>query len=180
VGEELWVETSGGRLEKGKIMNCKSCDSNSGKKRISPGSTIYEGNYWLVEHAFPTSLKGWTVIVLKRHCEEMHNLSVNEFQELSSIQNMLIKSLKKIFKSKREYIFCFAEAEGFKHIHFHVVPKHNEFSDDFKGAKVFHYLKPKPEEILPETIIIDICDELKHEMNHFLQHQKYDEPPVED
>ncbi|MBN1971047.1 MAG: HIT family protein [Candidatus Delongbacteria bacterium] len=148
-------------------MNCKSCDSNNGIKRISPGDTIFEGKYWLIEHAYPTSLKGWTVIVLKRHCEEMHNLSTNEFQELATIQEKLVKSLKNIFDSKREYIFCFAEADGFKHIHFHVVPKHDEFNEDFIGVKVFHYLKPTPEEVVPNSVIIDICDKLKNEMTHF-------------
>ncbi|MDC7222455.1 MAG: HIT family protein [Spirochaetales bacterium] len=145
-------------------MYCKSCESNKGIKRISPGETIYEGTHWLVEHAYPTSLQGWTVIVLKRHCEEMHNLTSEEFHELGIVQNKLVKSLKKIFHSEREYIFCFAEAEGFKHIHFHVVPKHKEFNDDFKGAKVFHYLKPTPEEVLPPSTIRQICAQLKQEM----------------
>lgn len=145
-------------------MICRSCDSNSGIERISPGETIYEGEYWLVEHAYPTSLKGWTVIVLKRHCEVMHELTADEYQELAVIQSMLVQSLKDVFNSKREYIFCFAEAEGFKHIHFHVVPKHDDFSDEYKGAKVFHYLKPKPEDVISKEIIIDICTTLKKQM----------------
>lgn len=46
---------------------CFTCLSNSGEKRISPGATIYEGQYWLVEHAYPVRRTGWIVIVLKRH-----------------------------------------------------------------------------------------------------------------
>jgi len=148
-------------------MNCKSCQSNNGTKRISPGCTIYVGKYWLVEHAYPTSLQGWTVIVLMRHCEEMHKLTNKEFQELAEIQNLLVKALKCIFNSEREYIFCFAEAEGFKHIHFHVVPKHEDFDDEYSGAKVFHYLKPLPEEVTPKEIIIEVCNRLKNEMTNY-------------
>ena len=47
-------------------MECLTCKSNSGEQRISPGPTIYEGQYWLVEHAYPVKRVGWIVIVLKR------------------------------------------------------------------------------------------------------------------
>lgn len=117
-----------------------------------------------MEHAYPTSLKGWTVIVLKRHCENMHELSEAEFLELGRIQKRLVAALREVFHSEREYIFCFAEAEGFKHIHFHVVPKHKDFNDDYKGAKVFHYLKAPPEEIIPPGEIVPLCKTLKSAM----------------
>jgi diadenosine tetraphosphate (Ap4A) HIT family hydrolase len=90
----------------------------------------------------------------------MHDLTQEEFNELSTIQYSLIQALKKYLHSEREYIFCFAEAEGFKHIHFHVVPKHDGFDDAYKGAKVFHYIKPTEEEKLAEDRVKDICDEL--------------------
>jgi hypothetical protein len=50
-------------------MECLTCKSNSGEQRISPGPTIYEGEYWFVEHAYPVKRLGWLVIVLKRHEE---------------------------------------------------------------------------------------------------------------
>ena len=43
-------------------MECLICCSISGERRISPGPFIYEGAYWLVDHAYPTLLKGWLVI----------------------------------------------------------------------------------------------------------------------
>ena len=48
---------------------CYSCRSISGTTRISPGPYIYKGQFWLVDHAYPTRLKGWLVLVLKRHAE---------------------------------------------------------------------------------------------------------------
>jgi diadenosine tetraphosphate (Ap4A) HIT family hydrolase len=53
--------------------------SNSGDKRISPGCQIFNGKYWLVEHAYPSNLVGWLVIVLKRHCEKLHDLEKEEW-----------------------------------------------------------------------------------------------------
>jgi diadenosine tetraphosphate (Ap4A) HIT family hydrolase len=73
---------------------CYSCDSNNGTKRISPGIAIFEGKYWVLEHAYPSGLLGWVVIVLKRHCEELHNLNKDEWIELASIQYELLKAMK--------------------------------------------------------------------------------------
>ena len=58
-------------------MECWTCKSNLGEKRISPGPTIYEGKYWLVEHAYPIKMIGWLVIVLKRHAEALHELTAH-------------------------------------------------------------------------------------------------------
>ncbi len=74
-------------------MECWTCKSNSGEKRISPGATIFEGKYWLVEHAYPVKIIGWLVIVLKRHTEALHELTIEEFAELAQIQAKLIMSL---------------------------------------------------------------------------------------
>src|SRR5260370_12981866 len=75
---------------------CFSCRSISGEKRISPGPYIHEGNYWLVDHAYPTSLKGWLVIVLKRHVEALHELSQEEFKDLADIQYKLARMIGQI------------------------------------------------------------------------------------
>ena len=48
-------------------MECFTCQNISGIRRISPGPFVYEDQYWLVDHAYPTSLKGWLVILTKRH-----------------------------------------------------------------------------------------------------------------
>ena len=63
-------------------MECWTCKSNIGEKRISPGPTIFEGQSWLVEHAYPVKTIGWIVIVLKRHAEALHELTIEEFIEL--------------------------------------------------------------------------------------------------
>ena len=49
--------------------DCPVCRANEGIDRISPGAVIYEGRAWQVEHAYPTSLLDWLVIVLRRHVE---------------------------------------------------------------------------------------------------------------
>ena len=65
--------------------DCPVCRSNEGVHRISPGVVIYEGQAWLVEHAYPTSLLGWLVIVLRRHSEALHDLTPDEATELGGL-----------------------------------------------------------------------------------------------
>ncbi|MEM7369436.1 MAG: HIT domain-containing protein [Bacteroidota bacterium] len=133
-------------------------------KRISPGQQIFESSYWYVEHAYPTSLEGWLVIVLKRHCERLHELSLEEQLDLARVQYHVLQAIHQLFRSEREYVMCFAEAPGFKHIHFHVVPKHEEFEEAYKGGKVFHYLKAPTEEWVAPSRIQEICTHLHGRM----------------
>jgi diadenosine tetraphosphate (Ap4A) HIT family hydrolase len=144
---------------------CYTCLSNSGERRISPGKSIFNGNYWIVEHSYPTGLLGWIVIVLKRHCEELNELNDDEWNELSIIQRKVIKLLHMKLGTTKEYIACFAEAEGFKHIHFHVIPRTKGMLDDFAGTKVFKYLKVIECDKIKENQVSELCDDLYNEMN---------------
>jgi diadenosine tetraphosphate (Ap4A) HIT family hydrolase len=147
-------------------MECWSCRSNSGEKRISPGATIFEGKYWLVEHAYPVAVKGWLVIVLKRHVEALHELSPDEFAELGQIQAKLSRFLFEELGCEKEYVSCYAEAEHFYHIHFHVFAKPQNLSHDLKGGKSFALLKVSERESVPSNEISAFCDVLKSKFAH--------------
>ena len=138
-------------------MECWICRSNTGEKRISPGPTIFEGEYWQVEHAYPVDAKGWLVIVLKRHVEALHELTVDEFAEMAQIQSKLTCFLFEELHCEKEYVSCFAEAEHFSHIHFHVFAKPSALPYELKGGKSFALLKVMPEEAVPPDEIIVFC-----------------------
>jgi diadenosine tetraphosphate (Ap4A) HIT family hydrolase len=142
-------------------MECWTCRSNSGERRISPGPTIYEGNYWLVEHAYPVKVAGWIVIVLKRHAEALHELMAEEFAELAKIQARLIPLLHEELHCEKEYISCYAEMEHFRHIHFHVFAKPTDLPDALRGGGSFALLKVLPEEAVPTSQIISFCELLR-------------------
>jgi diadenosine tetraphosphate (Ap4A) HIT family hydrolase len=143
------------------IMECWTCKSNSGEKRISPGPTIFEGTYWLVEHAYPVKTIGWLVIVLKRHAEALHDLTSEEFAELAQIQARLTKILFEELHSEKEYVSCYAEMEHFRHIHFHVFAKPFHLPDELKGGNSFALLKATPEETVPANKLIEFCELVK-------------------
>ena len=142
-------------------MECWTCKSNTGEKRISPGPTIFEGKYWLVEHAYPVKTTGWLVVVLKRHAEALHELTTEEFAELAQIQAKLVHFLYEELHCEKEYISCYAETEHFYHIHFHVFAKPFNFPDELKGGKSFALLKVSAEEAVPPDEIIAFCELLR-------------------
>jgi diadenosine tetraphosphate (Ap4A) HIT family hydrolase len=150
-------------------MECLTCKSNSGELRISPGPTIYEGKYWLVEHAYPVKRVGWIVIVLKRHAEALHDLSPEEFVELGRLQSQVTRFLFEELHNQKEYISCYGEAEGFAHIHFHVFGKPADLPEELKGGKSFDLLKVSREEAVPPAEIIAFCEMLQNKFKDLAQ-----------
>ncbi|HTP11499.1 MAG TPA: HIT family protein [Anaerolineae bacterium] len=142
-------------------MACLTCRSISSERRISPGPTIYEGRYWLIEHAYPTRLKGWLVIVLKRHAVALHELTREEFIELGELQALAVRLLHETLDCAKEYAVCFAEKEGFRHIHFHIVTRSHDLPDELKGTKIFAMISVTEAEALPPEEIRTLCETLK-------------------
>lgn len=142
-------------------MECWTCLSNTGERRISPGVTIFAGQYWLLEHAYPVSQKGWLVIVLKRHAEALHDLTAAEFAELAQIQARAAQLLHETLNCQKEYLSCFAEAEHFHHIHFHVFAKPYDFPPELMGTKSFALLKVSDAEAVSAAELADFCQVLR-------------------
>ena len=142
-------------------MDCYTCLSLSGEHRISPGSTIYEGRYWLIEHAYPTRLMGWLVIVLKRHAAALHEMTREEFVELGELQALAVRLLHEALGSAKEYAVCFAEKEHFQHIHVHVIARSHDLPDELKGTKIFAMINVTEADALPREAIKTFCEELR-------------------
>ena len=142
-------------------MECLSCRSISGEKRISPGPIIHKGAYWLVDHAYPTSHLGWLVIVLKRHAEALHELSRDEFAELAEIQYKLAQVIRQDTHVEKEYMMCYAESPGFSHIHIHFVPKPTDLPAELRGPAVFAMLQVDEAHAVPPDQIRTFCEEFR-------------------
>lgn len=147
--------------------NCLTCRSVARIERISPGPVIYDGNYWIVDHAYPTSHPGWLVIVLKRHAEALHELSREEFQDLGELQYRVVQALAREFACAKEYIMMFAEQAGFSHLHFHVIQRPEGLQADYRGTKIFGRLNVALEEALPAEEIIKVSEQISQRMNSF-------------
>ena len=138
-------------------MECYTCRSIAGEKRISPAPFIYEGTHWLVDHAYPTSHLGWLVIVPRRHVEAPHELSREEFLELADIQYRLTQVMRMDANVQKEYLICISEAENFAHTHFHVISKPKDLPEELKGPRIFARLKVDEQEAIPPDELRAFC-----------------------
>jgi diadenosine tetraphosphate (Ap4A) HIT family hydrolase len=136
---------------------CYSCRSISGEKRITPGPTIYEGQHWVVEHAYPAGMLGWLVILLKRHVEALHDLTAEEFAEFGALLERTTRTLHEYFGCKKEYVACYAEAEHFNHVHIHVVARAEEWPAELKGPRSFKLLDESQTPPIPPAEIDAFC-----------------------
>ena len=154
----------------GSSGDCPVCRANAGVERISPGAVIYEGRAWQVEHAYPSSLLGWLVIVLRRHAEALHELTPDEATELGVLQRAVAVSLQARLGCAKEYTMSYGEAPGFSHLHVHLVPRAFDLDESLRGVRIFGYLK-SPEEAVPPTVVADFCTEIRDVLAAELERQ---------
>lgn len=145
-------------------MECLTCLNISGSQRISPGPYIYKGTYWIVDHAYPTTHLGWLVILPKHHIEALHELSREEFQELAEIQYKLVQVMHMDGAVQKEYMMCFAEGEGFSHVHIHLVPKPADLPAELKGPRIFGRMAVDNDHAIPALELKAFCEEFTRKM----------------
>jgi diadenosine tetraphosphate (Ap4A) HIT family hydrolase len=141
---------------------CKTCAALWDESRLSLGEVIYQGKFWVVEHAGPkVGILGWLVIVLLRPEESNLELTPDEEIELGIIQCLVRQALKYELSPERVYEMYFAEGPGFGHVHYHMVPKPKDLDRQYVGVNIFKLLGDKEFEPLPAKPIGDICRKLK-------------------
>jgi diadenosine tetraphosphate (Ap4A) HIT family hydrolase len=104
-------------------------------------------------------MPGWTVIVLRRHAEALHDLTHAEFAELARLQSAVARALQAAFGCAKEYSVCYAEVAGFEHIHFHIVPRAPGLPPAEQGGGVFGHLKAS-DQAVPPADVVRVCGEL--------------------
>jgi diadenosine tetraphosphate (Ap4A) HIT family hydrolase len=156
-----WCLTESANLS----SECRSCLGLKGTPRISPGPPIYIGEYWQVEHAYPSKLVGWLVIALRRHAIALHELSSGEFAEFGSILERTVRALHQALGPAKEYVACYAEQKGFEHIHFHIVPRAADMAQELQGADSFSLLGGPRSEAADPDVVRRFCESLQSSMS---------------
>ena len=99
---------------------------------------------WRVALAFNSSLPGWAVLVPTRHVESLDELNDEETLVLGGLMRDVTKALKTVTGCVKTYVILLAEAPGFTHVHFHVVPRMDDLPEERRGRDIFAYLKEEP------------------------------------
>ena len=141
--------------------NCSSCQAIQGLISLTITPRILGTPHWIIEHAHPTSIKGWLIVVLNRHCSALHQLTAEEFQELGKLIPLICQALHEILKTEKEYVIQFAEGEGFNHVHFHVIARLPDWPASLKGRRVFSAHGDRVKNPLPGEVLTPLALEIR-------------------
>ncbi|MBY8882097.1 HIT family protein [Actinacidiphila acidipaludis] len=131
--------------------DCYACRHEALFDDLPPRERVAHDGLWRVAHDFNTALPGWLVLLPRRHVTAVHDLTDAEAGALGQWQVRLSRALLAVTGCAKTYVVQFAEAEGFAHVHFHIVPRMHDMPLEHRGARVFALLRrPEPERVTPE------------------------------
>lgn len=121
------------------VAECYTCASEAAAD-APVWERIAADEHWRVAHAFGSALPGWLVLVPRRHVVSIAELTDAEAASLGDWQVRLSRALAAVVGCEKTYIAQFAEAEGFAHVHFHVIPRQHDIPRELRGPRVFGLL----------------------------------------
>jgi diadenosine tetraphosphate (Ap4A) HIT family hydrolase len=124
----------------GPATGCYPCAGEGALDDLPDRERVWVGQHWRVAHAFATALPGWLVVVPRRHTTRIAEHTAEEAAELGSLLVAASHALESVTGCAKTYVAQFAEADGYSHVHFHVVPRPPELTPDRRGPAVFGYL----------------------------------------
>jgi diadenosine tetraphosphate (Ap4A) HIT family hydrolase len=113
-----------------------------------------------VAHAFGTALPGWLVVVPRRHVTSLDELTPEEAADLGPLLSRVTAAMRSVLGCEKSYVALFAEAEGFAHVHFHVVPRQADLPADLRGPRIFGLLGGDAARHVPEPVRDEIATRL--------------------
>ncbi len=118
---------------------------------LPPREEVIRTDHWRVAHAFNSTLPGWLVVLATRHVGSFTELTPEAADELGGLIRRLSSALAAVTGCVKTYLMQFSEAEGFSHLHLHLVPRLPDLPENARGPRVFVYLTDDQARWLPET-----------------------------
>lgn len=134
---------------------CFSCRQEARIDELAPREQIAADTHWRVSHSVDTSLPGWLVLVPRRHVTAIANLTDEEAARLGMWQVRLSRALHVVTGCVKTYVAQFGEAEGFAHVHFHLVPRSPLLASRHYGPRIFAAALRQPPEDRVSTAEMD-------------------------
>lgn len=131
------------------VPGCYSCDQQAVAVG-PPREDLVRTAHWRVAHSFNSTLPGWLVIVPTRHVGSFTELTPPAADELGGLVRRLGLALESVTGCVKTYLMQFSEAEGFSHLHLHLVPRMAEQPEAVRGPRVFAFLTEDPGQWLSE------------------------------
>lgn len=124
--------------------------------------------HWRVAHAFGTAQPGWLVVLPRRHVLALDELSEAEAAALGPVLRAVTAALREVTGCAKTYVALFAEAEGFGHVHFHVIPRHADLDPQLRGPRIFALMGGDPARLVPDSDMDQLAEQLAAAMSRAL------------
>ena len=132
------------------LPGCFACDRQA-TDAPPPREDVVHTDHWRVAHAFNSTLPGWLVLLPTRHVTSFTELTPEAAAELGGLVHRLAAALADVTGCAKTYLMQFSEAEGFSHLHLHLVPRLVDHPEEARGPRVFAYLADDEARWLPEA-----------------------------
>jgi diadenosine tetraphosphate (Ap4A) HIT family hydrolase len=140
---------------------CLTC-ANNNLPHLPRRERLYANPRWRVAHAFATALPGWLVLVPRRHVTALDELTPEEAADLGPLLSRMTGAMRSVLGCAKTYVALFAEAEGFAHLHFHVIPRAADLASDLQGPRIFALLGGNPERHVSEAVMDKVSASLSN------------------
>lgn len=140
---------------------CLACEARAGRLQLNPAPEIYSGHHWIVEHVHPTDITGWVVLATRQHRHALHDVTPEEWAEFQAILPRLIDALRDVTGCDKEYVAQFAEQEGLEHVHFHVIPRAEDWPIEWRGFLVSAAMGANAKNPISAEAMTDIAQRLR-------------------
>ena len=130
------------------VPGCFPCDQQAAVSP-PPREDVVHTDHWRVAHAFNSTLPGWLVLLPTEHVTSFTELTTAAADELGGLVRRLGTALEAVTGCVKTYLMQFSEAEGFSHLHLHLVPRLPNHPEDARGPRVFAYLTDDQTKWLP-------------------------------
>jgi diadenosine tetraphosphate (Ap4A) HIT family hydrolase len=128
------------------MINCPVCRNTATVGAQPVRERIWWDGRWRIAHAVRCALPGWVVMAPARHIVSLADLSPDEAAALGPLLRKVSRAVIDVTGCLKVYAALFAEAEGFQHVHIHVIPRHHHLPDELRGPGVFANLdRPETE-----------------------------------
>jgi diadenosine tetraphosphate (Ap4A) HIT family hydrolase len=130
----------------------------------APRERIVATTRWSVAHAFNANLEGWLVVLPRRHVVAIDALEPAEADELGPLLFHVSAALRTIVGCEKTYVLQLAESEGYRHVHFHVVPRRDDLPEEYRGTRIFGLLGNPALEVVAEDRMDELALALRREL----------------
>ncbi|MGN6794752.1 MAG: HIT family protein [Streptosporangiaceae bacterium] len=144
--------------------DCYSCKGNADIDRLPLRERIAVDEFWRVAHAFDSALPGWLVLLPRRHVTAIAELTDGEAASLGQWVVRLSRALHAVTGCMKTYVAQFAEAEGFAHVHFHIVPRPADLVPEHRGPRVFGLLGANDRPQVSDAVIEELATDLSAQL----------------